>query len=72
MCRGCGHKKESIDPFYLQSIKIKDKKTVQEGLEHHVQGEIINDFQCDNCNKRVDLTSKTVLKTLPNMMIIHM
>ena len=56
----------------MHENNIKDKKTIQEGLERNVQGEIINDFACDACQKRVDCTSKTVLKTLPNMMLIHL
>lgn len=37
-----------------------------------INGETINDFYCDACNKKVDLTKKAVLKRLPNTLIVHL
>lgn len=37
-----------------------------------INGETINDFYCEHCKKKVDLTKKAVLKRLPNTMIVHL
>ena len=43
-----------------------------EGLENLIEGEIIGDFTCENCQQKVDVIKKTVIKKLPNTLIIHL
>lgn len=37
------------------SLEVKNQKSIYEALRKFVQGEIIQDFNCEACNKRVDL-----------------
>ena len=37
-----------------------------------IEGEIIGDFTCENCQQKVDVIKKTVIKKLPNTLIIHL
>jgi ubiquitin carboxyl-terminal hydrolase 9/24 len=54
-------------------VEIKGKKTLQEGLELFVQGEMLegeNAFRCDRCDKKVDTLKRCCIKRLPNVLII--
>lgn len=72
VCNECGNKRESAEDFYLLSVQVKDKKDIYSGLKHMTNGEIINEYHCEHCNKKVDLTKKTCLKSLPNTLIVHL
>ena len=37
-----------------------------------VTGEIIEDFMCNSCNKKVEIEKKTEILNLPNTMIVHL
>jgi uncharacterized UBP type Zn finger protein len=37
-----------------------------------VKGEIISDYNCEPCQKKVDITKKTVFKRLPNTLIVRL
>ena len=37
-----------------------------------VNGEVINDFKCDGCNKTVDISKRTLISETPNVMILHL
>lgn len=32
----------------------------------------MNDFQCDGCNKRVDISKRQLLVETPNILIVHL
>ena len=61
-----------MEEFYPLSIKVQTKNNVTEGLENFIEGEIIGDFTCENCQQKVDVIKKTVIKKLPNTLIIHL
>ena len=37
-----------------------------------VAGEIISDYNCEACNKKVDLEKRLTIDKLPNTLIIHL
>lgn len=37
-----------------------------------IEGEVINDFMCDNCKKRVDISKRTLISSTPNVLIVHL
>jgi ubiquitin carboxyl-terminal hydrolase 34 len=37
-----------------------------------IEGETISDFLCDGCNKKVDISKRTLLSTLPNVLVVHL
>ena len=41
-------------------------------FEKFIENEVISDYFCENCNKKVDTTKKVGLSHLPNVLIIHL
>lgn len=37
-----------------------------------VDGEVINDYQCDTCKKRVDISRRVLLSSAPNVLVVHL
>jgi ubiquitin C-terminal hydrolase len=37
-----------------------------------VEGEVINDYQCDGCGKKVDVSKRTLISQTPNVLIVHL
>ena len=55
VCSECGKVKNRNEDFYNLSLTVKDIKSVHDSLSKQVEGEVINDYQCDGCGKKVDL-----------------
>lgn len=75
ICKGCPHRSERDDPFYVISLDIKDKASIQEALELYVKGEMLegdNAFKCEKCNTKRDTLKRSCVKTLPNTLILHL
>ena len=71
--KDCIHRSERVEPFLSISVEVKNKKSLQEGLESFVQGEILegeNAYQCDHCEAKVRAIRRVFLKHLPNHLII--
>jgi len=45
---------------------------VHDSLKKFVAGEIISDYHCESCCKRVDLEKKVTINKLPNILIVHL
>ena len=41
-------------------------------MKKFIQPDIIQDYQCENCEKKVDLEIKNTVAQLPNTLIIHL
>lgn len=54
------------------SLPVKGVKSIEESLAKQVEGEIINDYQCDGCNRKVDLQKRTMIASTPNVLIVHL
>ena len=37
-----------------------------------VDGETISDYHCDSCNKRVDISRRTLISQTPNVLVVHL
>jgi ubiquitin carboxyl-terminal hydrolase 34 len=72
VCTECGKVKNRHEDFYNLSLNIKDIKSIYESLEKLVEGEIISDYQCDGCNRKVDLSKRTLIAETPNVLIVHL
>lgn len=69
----CPHRSERYEPFLTVSVEVKNKKSLQEGLESFVAGEMLegeNAYQCDHCEAKVRAVRRVCLKHLPNFLII--
>jgi ubiquitin C-terminal hydrolase len=53
------------------TLTVKDIKSVYDSLQKQLEGEIISDFRCDGCEKKVDISKRTLIAKTPNILIIH-
>lgn len=72
LCQGCGVTMERFEEFMNLSLDVKHSKTLYESLGRLVSGEVISDFYCESCDKKVEMTKKTCLAALPNILILHL
>jgi uncharacterized UBP type Zn finger protein len=63
--------KNRIEDFYNLSLTVKDIKSMQESLNKMIEGETINDYNCEGCNKKVDISKRTLISQTPNVLIVH-
>lgn len=71
--KDCIHRSERYEPFLTISVEVKNKKSLQEGLDSFVAGEILegeNAYQCDHCEAKVRALRRVCIKHLPNFLII--
>jgi ubiquitin carboxyl-terminal hydrolase 34 len=72
ICKVCGTVKENLEDFYNLSLDVKHSKTLSESLARFISGDSISDYQCDNCNKKVEITKRTLIEKVPNILIAHL
>lgn len=72
ICKSCGSVRRRFEDSYSLSLSVKNQKSIYESLEKYISGEIINDYNCDSCNKRTDIVKRTLLAELPNVLIVHL
>lgn len=72
MCSECGKVKNRIEDYYNLSLTVKDIPSVYESLKKQIEGEIISDYKCDGCGKKVDLSKRTLITETPNVLILHL
>lgn len=74
ICKGCPHSYESRnEPFLSLGVAIKNKRTVQEGLQALIAGDMLegdNAYLCAKCDKKVDALKRTSIKELPRYMLL--
>jgi len=58
--------------FFTLSLEIQNKNNLEEALDSFFQGETIQDFMCEKCNKKVEITKRFSLERPANTMIIHL
>lgn len=72
VCQECGKIKNRIEDFYNLSLTVKDIKGVYESLQTQIDGEVINDYKCDGCDKKVDVSKRNLITETPNVLIVHL
>lgn len=72
VCTECGKVKNRMEDYLNLSLPIKGFKSVEESLEDMISGGIINDYNCDGCKRTVDLKSRTMIASTPNILIVHL
>jgi ubiquitin carboxyl-terminal hydrolase 34 len=71
-CKNCGNLRKNSEAFFNLSLEVKNQKDIYDGLQKIIKGENISDYQCEACNKRVELEKKVTIDKLPNLLIIHL
>ena len=72
ICQECGKVKNRMEDYLNLSLPIKGFKSIEESLQKQIEGEIINDYQCDGCNRKVDLQKRSMIASTPNILIVHL
>jgi uncharacterized UBP type Zn finger protein len=72
VCKECGKCRNRIEDYYNLSVTVKDIKSLHESLQKLIEGEVINDYDCDNCKKKVDISRRQLLSSAPNVLIVHL
>ena len=68
----CGTCKNRIEDFYNLSLTVKDIKSMGDSLQKLIEGETINDYECETCKKKVDISKRILLSQTPNVLIVHL
>eukprot|EP00828_Plagiopyla_frontata_P048501 TRINITY_DN9313_c0_g1_i4.p3 TRINITY_DN9313_c0_g1~~TRINITY_DN9313_c0_g1_i4.p3 ORF type:complete len:353 (-),score=60.67 TRINITY_DN9313_c0_g1_i4:149-1207(-) len=71
-CGECKKKKSREENFSCVELEVKNQKTLQASFENFTKEEMIQDYLCENCDKKVDMTKKSMLRKLPNILLIHL
>jgi ubiquitin carboxyl-terminal hydrolase 34 len=45
---------------------------MNQSFKKFIEPETISDFLCDNCKKKCDISKSSYLKTVPNVLIVHL
>ena len=71
-CQSCFTVLSRIEDFFVLSLEIKNHKTLTECFEKLTEPEIITDYFCDQCDKKVDSIEKKIrVQGLPPFLFIH-
>ena len=71
-CQNCFTHKPNLEEFYVLSLEIKNQSSLQECLDKMVEPEVICDYYCNTCDKKVDEIHKfRKFNSLPNILFIH-
>lgn len=72
ICSGCGYISSTYEDYYTLSLEIKNQHTLEESLGKFIVGNTVSEYQCSCCRKKVDATKRTLISTLPNVLIIYL
>jgi ubiquitin carboxyl-terminal hydrolase 34 len=72
ICSNCGHVSSTYEDYYTLSLEIKNQRTLDDSLERFIAGSTISEYLCDHCKERVNAIRRTLISTLPNILIIHL
>jgi len=71
-CKNCGAVSTRKELFYNLSLKVKNLSHIYESLSEYIKEEFISDFKCESCKKKVEISRRCTLATLPNVLILHL
>jgi len=64
--------KNRIESFYNLSLQVKGSVGIYDSLNKLVFGQTIEDYNCDGCKKKVNITKRSLLADTPNTLIVHL
>jgi ubiquitin carboxyl-terminal hydrolase 34 len=72
-CQNCFTNKVNVEDFYVLSLEIKNLTSLSQCVEKMVEPEVICDYYCNTCDKKVEEIHKyRKFETLPNILFIHL
>ena len=72
MCENCKHLSNRFEDFYNLTLEVKNIDNLKDSLQKLNVPEIIDDFKCSNCDKKVTIKKVTSLNKLPNVLVVHL
>ena len=51
---------------------MKNSKNLSESFDKFINGEVINDYTCDFCSQKADVSKRTLISKLPRVLIFHL
>jgi len=72
ICQSCGAVRNKIELFYNLSLQVKGSTGIYDSLAKMVKGQTIEDYMCEGCNQKVDVTKRSLLADMPNVLIVHL
>jgi ubiquitin carboxyl-terminal hydrolase 34 len=72
VCKECGFIRNRFEEFYNLSLTVKERKSVEESMKKNLEGEVISDYECPGCKKKVDITKRTLFSKTPNVFVIQL
>jgi ubiquitin carboxyl-terminal hydrolase 34 len=70
-CQNCGFAKTKEGNWFCLQVEVKNKHKIFDSLNAIRDGQIISDYQCDGCNKKVDVQERNFYGDMPNVLIVH-
>ena len=72
LCQNCKNISNRFEDFYNLTLEVKNINNLSDSLQKLIVPEIIDDFQCSNCNQKVQIKKITSLNRLPNVLVVHL
>jgi Ubiquitin carboxyl-terminal hydrolase len=73
--RSCEHRSNRPEPCFNIAVDCMGKKTLEQALDAFIQGDMLegdNQFQCSQCDQKVDALKRVCLGELSDHLIIHL
>lgn len=71
-CSKCNNTKVREEDYFCLTLEVKNSKTLAESFSKFTNGEVINDYTCDLCSQKADVSKKTLVSKLPRVLIVHL
>ena len=72
ICQNCKSISNRFEDFYNLTLEVKNINNLNDSLHKLIVPEIIDEFQCSNCNQKVQIKKITSLNKLPNVLVVHL
>lgn len=72
ICQSCGKVRNKVELFYTLSLPVKGSTGIHDSLSKMTKGSTIEDYTCEGCNKRVNVTRRSLLADTPNVLVVHL
>jgi len=68
----CEHRSENSEPFHTIGIEVKHKENILESFDLFVEGEMLSEYNCERCDRKVRAIKRCCVKRLPEVLVIQL
>lgn len=68
----CEHMSQNSEPFHTVGVEVKHKDTILESFDLFVEGEMLDEYHCEPCDKKVRAIKRCCLQRLPEVLVIQL